>query len=133
VPADDTPVEGGTSMTRRAMKVCSTPTCPALVPTGTGQCDRCQAERDRARGTAAQRGYTSRGHQRFRRTVLQCDPVCVVCRTAPSTVADHYPLSRRQLVDARLDPDNPDRGRGVCVPCHGKETAMHQPGGWNAR
>jgi 5-methylcytosine-specific restriction protein A len=117
----------------RAWKVCATPTCPELVPPGQTYCDGCDTEVDRIRGTAAQRGYTSAGHRRFRKQVLARDPICMVCRAAPSTVADHHPLSRRELVAAGMDPNNPDHGRGVCKPCHDTETATHQPGGWNDR
>jgi 5-methylcytosine-specific restriction protein A len=70
--------------------------------------------------------------QRFRRGVLDRDPVCKVCWAEPATVADHYPKSRRQLVAEGLDPNNPQHGRGLCASCHGKETAKNQPGGWNA-
>lgn len=67
----------------------------------------------------------------FREGVLARDPICKVCRRAPSTVADHFPLSRRELVAAGLDADDPERGRGLCKPCHDRETARLQPGGWN--
>ncbi len=114
----------------RALKVCARPGCPNV--TTLGRCAECRAAADKARGTAAQRGYTGRGHQVFRRAVLLRDPICVVCGVAFSTVADHYPLSRRDLVELGLDPNAPDRGRGVCKPCHDRSTAVHQPGGWNA-
>ncbi|MER7155437.1 holin, partial [Streptomyces lydicus] len=48
-----------------------------------------------------------------------------------SAHADHYPLSRRELVARGDDPDDPRHGRGLCGPCHSSETAQHQPGGWN--
>ncbi|QDY11401.1 hypothetical protein FJK98_02390 [Micromonospora sp. HM134] len=51
----------------------------------------------------------------------------------PSTVADHWPLSRRELVDAGLDANDPTRGRGLCKGCHDRHTSVAQPGGWNAR
>lgn len=115
------------------MKVCSTPGCPNLTDTG-GRCDEHRRAADRARGN---RGYSSPRHRRFRRLVLQRDPVCVVCDAALATVADHFPISRRDLIDSGEDPDNPDAGRGLCKPCHDRETARHQPGGfadpgWNA-
>jgi 5-methylcytosine-specific restriction protein A len=50
----------------------------------------------------------------------------------PATVADHWPKSRKQLEAEGLDPNEPSYGRGLCASCHGKETAKHQPGGWNA-
>lgn len=113
----------------RAKTVCSKPGCPKL--TETGRCTEHRAEADAARGTARQRGY-GRGHeQRFRPGVLARDPVCVLCHLAPSVHADHHPLSRRQLVTAGLDPDDPQYGRGLCGPCHSRHTATEQPGGWN--
>ena len=50
-----------------------------------------------------------------------------------ATVADHWPLTRRELVAAGLDPDHPARGRGLCAPCHAKATALdpRTRGGWN--
>lgn len=114
----------------RALKVCSTHGCPNLIPQGSSRCSDCDRRADRARGS---RGYQTAGHRRFRRVVLTRDPLCVVCREAVSTVADHWPISRRDLVAQGLDPNDPSRGRGVCHPCHSRETAKHQPGGWNAR
>ena len=74
---------------------------------------------------------------RFRTAVLERDINCVLCiaaaRWTPATVADHWPLSRRELLDRGMDPDDPEHGRGLCEPCHAKETAANQPGGWNAR
>ena len=113
--------------------VCSVPGCPTYVERGQGRCDEHRRHADRARGTAAQRGYTGRGHRGFRAAVLDRDPICVECRLAPATVADHYPKSRRELVEAGLDPNDPTRGRGLCKTCHDRETARHQPGGWNDR
>ena len=116
-----------------ARKPCSTPGCPTLIPKGQSRCTACTTKADRERGTAAQRGYTSRGHRAFRDAVLARDPICKVCLTRPSTVADHYPTSRRDLQAQGLDPNDPARGRGLCKPCHDRETAKHQPGGWANR
>lgn len=114
------------------MRVCSRPGCPNLTATG-GRCDDCKRRADRDRGTATERGYTSRGHRAFREVVLARDPVCVLCRSALATVADHWPLSRRELVEQGLDPNDPGRGRGLCKPCHDTATARNQPGGWANR
>jgi 5-methylcytosine-specific restriction protein A len=46
--------------------------------------------------------------------------------------ADHWPLSRRQLAAQGMNPNDPKHGRGLCTPCHSRETARDQPGGWNA-
>ncbi|TDD88367.1 holin [Actinomadura rubrisoli] len=114
----------------KGLKVCSTPGCPTLV--AQGRCEPCKAKAEKRRGTSAQRGYGRRHRDRFRKGVLDKNPVCVICRNAPSTVADHYPLDRRQLVAKSLDPDDPIYGRGLCAPCDSAQTALRQPGGWNA-
>lgn len=116
-------------MTRRARTVCTVPGCPALADRG--RCPAHQRQAEQARGTARQRGYGTRHEQQFRAAVLARDPVCVLCRTAPARHADHHPRSRRDLAAAGLDPDDPQHGRGLCGPCHSRETAREQPGGWH--
>lgn len=124
----------------RALKTCSTPGCPTLVPSG--RCAGCQGEADQRRGTRQQRGYGRAHTNRFRPGVLKRDPLCVCTDTthnhgpqclAPSTVADHYPRSRRELVALELDPNDPQYGRGLCKRCHDMHTSYAQPGGWHAR
>lgn len=115
----------------RARRVCPKPGCPTL--TDTGRCDTHQRQADQARGTAKQRGYNTPGHRHFREAVLARDPICKQCHAARSTVADHYPLSRRDLEMAGLNPNDPTQGRGLCKPCHDRHTAHAQPGGWNNR
>ena len=110
------------------MRVCNVPGCPTL--TDQPRCPTHTKAADQARGTATQRGYTSPRHRRFRRLVLKRDPICVICG-AIATVADHYPMSRRDLEANGLDPDDPTRGRGLCSTCHARETARNQPGGWH--
>jgi 5-methylcytosine-specific restriction protein A len=112
--------------------VCSTPGCPEL--TEGGPCTTHKRAAEQRRGTAAQRGYSSRAWRFARRAVLRRDPICVLCRTQFATVADHWPDSRRELVAMNVaDPDSPERLRGLCASCHGKATAHAQPGGWNLR
>jgi 5-methylcytosine-specific restriction protein A len=115
---------------RRARTVCSVPGCPNL--TDAGRCISCAAEAEQRRGSARQRGYGGGHESRFRPGVLARHPTCVLCRQRPSVHADHWPMSRRELVAAHLDPNDPAHGRGLCGPCHSAETARHQPGGWNA-
>jgi 5-methylcytosine-specific restriction protein A len=124
----------------RALKVCSTPTCPNLVERG--RCPTCLAQAEQRRGTRQQRGYGRQHETRFRHGVLRRDPLCVCVDTAhghgprclaPATVADHYPRTRRELVELRLDANDPQYGRGLCEDCHNKHTATSSPGGWNAR
>lgn len=122
----------------RAMKRCNGLTnwpCVELIAAGARRCERCEAEAERRRGTAQQRGYGSRHETRFRAGVLKKDPVCRIptgCRR-PSTDADHYPLDRDELVRLGMDPDDPQHGRGLCARHHSQETAKRQPGGWARR
>jgi 5-methylcytosine-specific restriction protein A len=113
------------------MRVCSVSGCPTIYDGTTSRCPTHTAQADKARGTATQRGYTGRGHQAFRRAVLQRDPICVLCHQRQSTVADHHPTSRRDLLEQGLNPNDPQYGRALCATCHNKATATHQPGGWH--
>jgi 5-methylcytosine-specific restriction protein A len=114
---------------RGGWRVCTTPGCPEY--TQAGRCDGCRAKAERQRGSARQRGYGREHETRFRPAVLALYPTCVLCGQRPSVHADHHPLSRRELVERGLDPNDPKRGRGLCGPCHSSETARSQPGGWN--
>jgi len=114
------------------MRICSTPGCPTIYPRTEGtRCATHRKEADKRRGTATDRGYTSKGHQRFRDAVLTQDPICVLCGIAQATVADHYPHDRKHLILIGLNPNNPQYGRGLCARCHNKQTAHNQPGGFN--
>ncbi|MCK2214271.1 hypothetical protein MF672_010780 [Actinomadura sp. ATCC 31491] len=118
-------------MPYRQRQPCTTPGCDQL--TTTGRCADCTADAEAQRGTAAERGYGAGHRHLFRTGVLRKHPTCVLCNAAPATEADHYPLSRRQLIDRGMNPNDPRHGRGLCDPCHNRETAARQPGGWNAR
>ncbi|MGZ4610026.1 MAG: holin, partial [Actinomycetes bacterium] len=80
-------------MARARSRVCSTSGCPKI--TSASRCEDCTRTAEQTRGTAAERGYTGRGHRGFRLNVLARDPICVLCMLRIATVADHYPLSRR--------------------------------------
>ena len=116
-----------------ALKTCSVPGCPALVPQGQSRCAGCAREAESRRGSSARRGYGKQHRMRFREGVLAREPICKVCMRRPSTVADHWPLSKRDLIQRKLDDNDPKNGRGLCKPCHDRETARSQPGGWNDR
>ena len=113
------------------MRVCSKPGCPNLHD-GRGQCPQCKATADKARRPHGN-PYNTRGHQTFREAVLTRDPICVLCRKTQSTVADHYPLDRVDLIEQGLDPNDPKHGRGLCAGCHNRHTAHSKPAGWNDR
>lgn len=124
---------------------CTYPPCAVLVYGG-GRCPEHKvffklssaASRRETQGNV----YTGRGHRRrFRPGVLRKDPYCrcdidhaphgaAPC-PQPSTQADHWPIERRALVARGMDPDDPQYGRGLCLPCHSAATARLQPGGWH--
>lgn len=124
-----------------AYRACPTSGCPELLQPGE-RCARCRAGQDKARRPDGN-PYATRGHQGFREAVLATHPRCVCpgdCGTThngwcgkPSTIADHYPTERRDLVAQGLDPNDPARGRGLCVQCHNAGTARRTPGGWASR
>lgn len=109
-------------------RVCSTPGCPNLIETPARKCDACtRAQRDRTR-TRGRNPYNTKGHQSFRRQVLARDPYCTcpgdpehggcgkhkgLCGK-PSTIADHYPYERIELIDMRLNPNDRSSDRGLC-------------------
>lgn len=111
------------------MRVCNVPGCPN--PT---EASRCATHRQQARAARVDnKVYSSTGHAGFRATVLTRDPICVACHMAVSTVADHHPRTRRELIALNLNPDDPQHGRGLCAACHNKHTAHTSPGGWHRR
>lgn len=119
------------------LRVCSTPGCPTLHP-GSGRCVACRRAGERARRPTGN-PYSTTGHRRFREGVLAKHPYCVctgecgwhegVCG-AVSTVADHHPRERVDLVAMGAEPDDPQYGRGLCKPCHDRRTARTRPAGW---
>ena len=88
-----------------------------------GFCARHYRQADQARGTSQERGYGKRHQGRFRSAVLDAAGFrCVLCG-GEATVADHFPLTRRQLVAGGEDPDDPRHGRALCKECHDRHTA----------
>jgi 5-methylcytosine-specific restriction protein A len=110
------------------LRVCNVSGCPTLTPKP--RCPEHERQAERTRGTAAQRGYGTEHRKRFREGVLAKHPFCQVCRRTRSTVADHWPLSKRELDEQGMDSNDPQHGRGLCHTCHSVETAQHQPGGF---
>lgn len=115
-------------------RICSVPGCPTIHDGATGS--RCDTHTKQAttRHNQDNTVYKTAGHRkRFRPGVLARDPICVLCHIRAATVADHWPKSRKDLVNLDLDPDDPVNGRGLCVDCHNAETARNQPSGWNTQ
>lgn len=112
------------------MKVCNIPGCPNLFNGKGGRCNEHQRQARAAR--TDNKVYSSKGHRNFRATVLARDPICVTSGCIQwATVADHYPQTRRELVEQGLNPNDPQYGRGLCAPHHNQWTAQTSPGGWN--
>lgn len=111
-------------------QACATVACPEVVPRG--RCTGCERAAEQRRGDARQRGYDETWKRR-RAAYLSHNPICVLCGGV-ANVADHHPVSRRDLVRQGVtDPDADHRLRPLCETDHNRETAVNQPGGWNAR
>lgn len=113
------------------MRPCTTPGCPGRAVTG--RCARCLGGRQgnsRLRvPTTAERGYSSQWRAR-RLDYLSAHPTCALCPRM-ATIADHYPVSRRELLAAgAADPDAAEHLRPLCIDCHNRQTGLRQPGGW---
>lgn len=67
------------------LRPCAEPGCGLLVRSG--RCARHARQRDQARGTARERGYSSRW-DKASATYLRSHPYCVVCGQ-PAEVTDH--------------------------------------------
>lgn len=120
-------------MPTRAPRPCTQPGCTATVTTGS----RCPAHmaaveqdlrrRDRTRGTAASRGYSSRW-RRYRRVFLVQHPLCVEClkqgRTTEATEVDHIVPHKgdKQLFWRHSN------HQALCKPCHSAKTAKEDGG-----
>jgi len=107
----------------RAPSTCEAPGCDAETYTR-----RCPEHTTR-RGTDHRSEFRAAAYQRRwragpRAVVLARDPVCVVCGLEPSTVADHHPLERWELVAQGVaDPDDPAYLRGCCRRCANRKSA----------
>lgn len=121
-------------MPRRARQVCPTPGCPTL--TDSGRCDRCQQRASSGRRGATAQGYDARW-QRTRAAYLREHPYCECpeCMALPALVR---PLATEVNHRDGLGPLGP-RGhdwtnlQAMTKSHHSRETARHQPGGWNDR
>jgi hypothetical protein len=118
---------------------CSRPGCPEFKP--------CPKHGGDQRASAKERGYGGKRWKGARTATLKRDPFCTCRGTLDgcdrhedhecmrvSTVADHFPRERNELLAAGiLDPDLPQFLRGMCASCHSRKTAHTRPGGWNDR
>lgn len=118
-------------MPRQVRKPCSQAGCPNTTPRG-GPCDEHRRQRERQRKADGNAVYTQSAWQRVRKRFLYHNPWCSLC-ARQATVADHWPVSRRDLVAQGVaDPDSHRNLRPLCKACHDRETARLQPGGFIA-
>jgi 5-methylcytosine-specific restriction protein A len=87
------------------------------VPHGRARCQGCERKRERARGSAAARGYGAEWRA-YRKRYLADHPLCVLClaagRPEPAEVVDHVEAHKG---DPRRFWD-PNNHRALCRPCH---------------
>jgi 5-methylcytosine-specific restriction protein A len=83
---------------------------------------------DVQRENSYRRGYGGKHWHRARAITLKRDQLCTWPEErggcdAPSTRADHYPRTRRELLAAGVpDPDDPALMRGLCESHHNQHT-----------
>ena len=107
-------------MPRRAAQTCKEPTCPNTRPCPVHDVQR---QRVDTRPSAAARGYGSAWRKK-RDAFLAKNPTCVDCG-APSTVPDHYPVTRAELVKQGVaDPDDERYLVARCASCHSRKTVL---------
>jgi 5-methylcytosine-specific restriction protein A len=95
--------------------------CGAIVPKGQ-RCRRCEAERDRQRGTSTERGYDASWRQ-IRGRFLRSHPMCAWpgCGSYAKEVDHIEPIALRP--DLRLSWHNL---RSLCKAHHSQRTAQDQ-------
>jgi len=113
------------------MRPCTSPGCQGRA--ASGRCEKCRSRQrktwDRRRGRQYERYGPLWPIRRL--NYLGENPWCLLCGKM-ATVPDHWPIDRKQLLAMGVpDPDADEYLRPLCAPCHNRQTAVHQPGGWN--
>ena len=68
--------------------------------------------------------YSTPAWRKTRARLLRDHPDCVLCGER-ARAADHWPLTRKQLVAAGVsDPDDIAYLRPLCLSCHNRKTAI---------
>jgi len=105
----------------RPLQPCSVPGCSALVERG--PCPEHRRQRERARGTPAERGYGG-AWPKIAARHLKRNPQCAWpgC-TAPATQVDHVVRRRLLVAQGVVNPDDDSRLQSLCHPHHSEKTA----------
>jgi 5-methylcytosine-specific restriction protein A len=118
-----------------ARSICSTPGCPVLVYPA-GRCTECKARAGAMRSKRKNLGRDARWQRESKRYLLahplcecdECGAIPIPLRPA-ATEVDHIdglgPVGPRGYDWSNL--------RSMTKAHHSRETARHQPGGWNDR
>lgn len=113
--------------TSRPRRLCRSPGCKNLVPTGTGGlCDTHKQEQqrhyDERRGSASERGYNHRWNK-ARKMFLRENPLCENClkqnKTEVATEVDHK-IPHKGNYNLFWDQNN---WQSLCSTCHKQKTA----------
>ncbi|MGC4075432.1 MAG: HNH endonuclease signature motif containing protein [Rubrivivax sp.] len=119
-------------MPTAAPKPCTWPGCPSLVRDGSGRCEKHRQLADRQRGTARERGYSSKW-ERAREGYLRANPLCRTCQAQQllelATVVDHI-VPHKGDMGLFWDRTN---WQPLCKPCHDAKTAIEDGGFGRAR
>ena len=106
-------------------KPCAHPGCPAIVK-GRRFCEahQRQAWREQDRQRPSYRSRRPKDWEARRAAVLARDPICTICREAPSDTVDHI-RDRGKTRGSEVVPglDDLTNLRGVCRSCHSRRTA----------
>ncbi len=100
----------------RPKRCCAEPGCPTLVTRG--YCPSHKRRPRERRESSTQQGYDERW-KKLRKIVLARDPICMICREAPSTQVDHIVPRRPEQHAADV---TEEELQGLCKPCHSSKT-----------
>lgn len=107
------------------MKPCRHPGCPSL--TAGRYCTEHEVASNKARGSAADRGYNNKW-QKERHRFLKSNPLCLECKTnnkiTAATVVDHI-IPHRGDKQLMWDESN---WQPLCKRCHDRKTATKDGG-----
>jgi 5-methylcytosine-specific restriction protein A len=108
-------------------RVCGQVGCPKILTDGSTKCAAHAARPKDTRPSASARGYDSKWRRNSAR-FLKAHPVCAWpgC-SKPSEHADHWPMSRRELVAAGVEhPDAWQHLRPLCASHHNSRSARER-------
>jgi 5-methylcytosine-specific restriction protein A len=111
---------------------CVQPGCPESVRGKESTCPEHAKQRHKQRANRGGSSYGRNWRERVQPRFIYRNPWCVLCG-GQATVADHWPISRRDLVaKGEASPDSFKHLRPLCKACDAKERPKREPGGFYA-